>query len=285
MILIDFSSISYATVIKTASQIQLTPTNIRHSILQRILYLYKKHKDKYGPELIICCDSNKSSWRKRYYPYYKANRKRAREMIKIDWQLFFETQEELINELREYFPYKIYRVDNVEADDIISYVIKVTDPATPILVISQDKDFFQFQLHYKNVDQYIPDQDRFYKVTFQEALDKHMEHIIRGDAADGIPNVFSDDDALVNPDKRQSRATKKRIEDFIQRLENKTLTPEEETKINRNRILIDLKSLPEDIETLIENELNTHQPTDKSKLFKYLLEHQLDKIIKEIKHI
>ena len=31
-----------------------------------------------------------------------------------------------------------------------------------------------------------------------------IEHMVKGDSSDGIPNVLSDDDAIINPDKKQT---------------------------------------------------------------------------------
>ena len=39
-----------------------------------------------------------------------------------------------------------------------------------------------------------------------------MEHILKGDAGDGVPNVLSDDDVFINDDKRQTPLSKKKME-------------------------------------------------------------------------
>ena len=49
---------------------------IRHFILNSLRMHNEKYRDQYG-KMVICADGG--SWRKDYFPQYKANRKKGRE--------------------------------------------------------------------------------------------------------------------------------------------------------------------------------------------------------------
>ena len=70
-----------------------------------------------------------------------------------------------------------------------------------------------------------------------------FEHILKGDKSDGIPNILSADDSIVNG-VRQKPITKKYIDSFV--LHNAELSGRTDSEIrnfHRNEKLIDLKSM------------------------------------------
>ena len=77
---------------------------LRHMILNSIRLYKQKFSAEYG-ELVIACD-DKNYWRRKVYPYYKANRKKAREKSELDWTKIFESLNKIRAELREVFPYR-----------------------------------------------------------------------------------------------------------------------------------------------------------------------------------
>ena len=94
---------------------------LRHMVVNSI----RGHKHKFGREygeIVIACDSKKY-WRKQYFPYYKANRKKAREASGFNWPLIFDTINILKEELRAFFPYRIIEVEGAEADDVIATLV------------------------------------------------------------------------------------------------------------------------------------------------------------------
>ncbi len=287
MILVDFSSISLANVLAALPSLpNLDDKIIKHLIFNSLVSLRRRFHADYG-ELVICCDS-KHSWRKDIFPFYKANRKAQRD-TNVDWNLIYGTMNEVIEALHTTFPYRTVQVDGAEADDIIATLVKnCHETEEKILVISNDKDFNQFQFFYKNVDQYIPllvnGSGRFYKTTFNEAMVNYYTHIIKGDAVDGIPNIFSDDDAIVNPDKRQNRATKDRIQSALTKAMNNEFVSD---KYERNKILIDLRVVPKNIEqdimTAYEFEgTNPEKATDRSRVWNFLVKNKLNNLMKHL---
>jgi 5'-3' exonuclease len=80
-------------------------------------------------------------------------------------------------------------VDRVEADDVIAVLAKNYHESERVLIVSNDKDFQQLQ-RYPNVEQYSLMKKQFLVCDNPEKF--LMEHIIKGDSSDGIPNVLSD---------------------------------------------------------------------------------------------
>ena len=193
MILIDVSQILFASATMSMKNGKTDIGIVRHMTLNSIKKYRKDYFDEYG-ELVICCDG-KHSWRREFFPQYKAMRKSGRETSSVDWSEIFEMFNQLKREIKENFPYRVIEVDTAEADDIIgTLIIRQREKGEKVLIISSDKDFIQLQRE-ENVSQYSPATKKFLNgVDPQEYL---KEHILRGDKGDGIPNVLSDDNVIV----------------------------------------------------------------------------------------
>jgi len=173
---------------RRADDIELDINLLRHIIINTIRSLKIKFEGDYG-DLVIACDSKKY-WRKQYFPYYKANRKKIRQESGLDWPLIFDTINLIKEELITFFPYKVIEVEGAEADDIIATLAKwsstndvkegtVFTNANPFLVLSGDHDFIQLQ-KYKHVNQFSPVQKKFVKP--ETTPEKYViEHTIKGD--------------------------------------------------------------------------------------------------------
>ena len=109
-----------------------------------------------------------------------------------------------------------------------------------------------------------------------------MEHIIRGDVSDGIPNILSDDDTLINPDKRQKRLTKKVMESITSDLSFGELPKGFEDNWKRNQKLVDLDRIPDWLNVNIEMEWNKPIQGERSKLFNYFITHKLKNLMENI---
>ena len=76
MIIVDYSGIALASII-------INKTNdeelIRHMILNSLRMYRTRYKEEYG-ELVLTWDS-KHSWRKDYFPQYKASRRKGRDHV------------------------------------------------------------------------------------------------------------------------------------------------------------------------------------------------------------
>ena len=242
---------------------------IRHMVLNTIRMLRTKFSDKYG-ELVICADSRKY-WRREVFPYYKANRKKDRAQTDVDWTTLFEILTKLREELRDHFPYKVLVVEGAEADDIIGTIVqKYANTKEPILIASSDKDFVQLQ-KYSNVDQWSLVQKKFIRTP--DPSQYVLEHILKGDRGDGIPNFLSDDDTFVM-NKRQKPLSKKKI-DLVKVEGVESISPEAKRGFVRNQQLVDLDFIPERIKNSIMDEYGRVEPKPRSGLLNYFIKHKL----------
>lgn len=278
MIVVDYSQTIIASLME---QLKSSDTNdidvslIRHMVVNSIRNYHTKFKGDYG-EMVIACDSKKKYWRKQYFPQYKLHRKKARENSKYDWNLIFNTINQLKDELKEVFPYKVIEIECCEADDIIATLAKHSQTTNePFLIVSGDHDFFQLQ-KYPNVKQYSFTKNQF--VNFNISAEKVLfEHIIKGDRGDGIPNVLSSDDVIVNGI-RQKPVQSKKLNLWF---EDKTTMPSDiyfKRNFDRNKKLIDLSQIPEEYENKIINSYINYEQNDKSKIMNYFNEHKMSKM-------
>jgi len=276
MILIDLNQVLLAGLMaQIANQKgKLDESLIRHMILNIIRTHVRNFKSEYG-EVVLCCD-NRKYWRKEYFPFYKAGRKKTREKSDLDWHLIFDMLAKFKVELKENFPYKVIDVEGAEADDIIGTLVPIYSAHLKILILSSDGDFLQLQ-NYKNVKQYNPSQKK-YVVSENPVMDL-KEKIIRGDKGDGIPNMLSPSDCFVR-DLRQKPITQKTLEKYLNE-DVKNFSYEEAVNFGRNQTLIDLSFIPQEIKEKIINSYEETIPA-KGKLLNYFIEHKLKNLMEVI---
>ena len=251
---------------------------LRHMILNTLRSNRQKFHDEFG-ELVICAD-DKNYWRRQRFPYYKANRKKNRDESELDWTEIFTALNKIREELKEYFPYRVIQIDTAEADDIIGTIIhhegtELNTGSEPFLILSGDKDYIQ--LHsYANVKQYDPTRKRWVKHSNPHTY--LYEHTIKGDSGDGVPNILSPDNCLVIG-QRQKPITQKRLSEW-QDINNMN----EEVKRNymRNKALIDLSEVPEDIKQKILDAWEEENTKTRSKLLNYFIKNRLRNLTESI---
>jgi hypothetical protein len=275
MLLVDLNQVLLAGLMaQIANQKgKLEESLIRHMVLNIIRTHAKNFKNEYG-EIVLCCD-NRKYWRKEFFPFYKAGRKKTREKSDLDWHLIFDILAKLKQELKENFPYKVIDVEGAEADDIIGTLVPIYAPHQKILILSSDGDFLQLQMYGSNVKQYNPSQKKYIKS--HDPLLELKEKIIRGDKGDGIPNVFSPSDCFVR-DLRQKPITQKVIEKYMTEDHNTWEDDSAKVGFSRNQTLIDLRNIPVDIKRKIINTYEETKPA-KGKLLNYFMEHKLKNLM------
>jgi len=284
MILVDFNQVvisNFMIQVGAHTNIPLDESMLRHMILNAIRSYRQKFVEDFG-ELVICCDS-KRYWRKEVFPFYKASRKKDRQSSGVDWNTMFTTLNKVRQELMDVFPYKTILIDGAEADDIIGCIARnVTDEK--ILILSSDKDFIQLHTN-PNVKQYSPVLKKFVRHENPEIYLK--EHIVKGDRGDGIPNINSPDGVFVDGG-RQKPVRKKILEELtcldIDMIENSEHLEKDMLKRNwmRNRQLIDLTVIPEEIENSIMSSYNNYELNDRSGLFNFFIEKRLNNLMESI---
>ena len=275
MILIDYNQIALSNIIVQ----KLNDEDlIRHMILNSIRMYNKKYRNDYG-QMVICADGM-NTWRKNFFPQYKAHRKKGREESSMDWNEIFRVLNLVREEIKQNLPYKVLHLEGCEADDLIGALVYHTQEFgnfEPIMIISSDKDFIQLQ-KFSNVKQFSPIQK---KVVADKHPRKYLfEHICRGDKGDGIPNILSPDNCFVD-EIRQSPLKQNLIDTWI---DDGYINMPDEIKRNyqRNRKLIDLSEIPEDIYNNIVNTFNSQKPAMKMKVLNYLIKKRCSNLIEVV---
>lgn len=277
MILIDLNQVLLGGLmaqINAQKDIKIEEDLVRHMILNTLRYNIKQFKNEYG-EVVLCCD-NRKYWRKEYFPFYKAGRKKAREKSDLDWHLIFDMLAKFKQELRETFPYKVVDVEGAEADDIIGTLVPLYAPHQKILILSSDGDFLQLQRYGSNVKQYNPSMKKY--VKSENPAIELKEKIIRGDKGDGIPNIFSPSDCFVR-DLRQKAITKGIIEKYLNEDVDKWESEEARVGFSRNATLIDLTNIPGELKDKIINTYDTVPVASRSGLLNYFIEKKLKNLM------
>lgn len=275
MILLDVNQAIYATFFASIGKhtnIKIEEPLIRHMTLNMIRNINVRFRNQYG-KLIICNDSARN-WRKNFFPFYKASRKKSREQSELDWTAIFASMNNIKTELKTVFPYKFIEVDMAEADDIIGTICSEVR-TEPILIVSGDKDYRQ--LHREGVKQYDPVNSKY--IDEPDPKKYLFLHILKGDTSDGIPNIASPDNCFVI-NQRQKNMTKKLIDELS------STQIDENNKYyrnyTRNKTLIDLSEIPENIKFNIMEQYNVIHDKDKSGLLDYFSKNRLKQLVEQI---
>lgn len=283
----DFSQVIISNIMMQLgnhTNTQVDESICRHMVLNSIRSYKTKLGAEYG-ELIIACDS-KQYWRREMFPYYKANRKKSQAASELNWKAIFDCLNTIRAELKEYFPYRIIDVETTEADDVIATLCMkygndsgMMLPTTQkILILSGDKDFQQLQ-RYTNVEQYDPVRKK--KIVCNNPERFLLEHIVKGDVGDGIPNVLSDDNCFVLG-KRQSPVTQKKLDNIIDlAVEGKFDHPLYRNYM-RNKQLIDLSMIPVKVRNQILDSYDEQAGKKKPQLLNYFIAKKLRNLTESI---
>jgi len=278
MILVDLNQVMISNLMaQSKGNLTELPSKdtVRHSILNTIRAFNVKFKEEYG-EMVLCADAA-DPWRRDIFPNYKHQRRVGRVESKIDWDGLFKIMSDIREEFINKLPYKVLHVDKCEADDIIG-TLCAQQTEDLYLIISGDKDFIQLQ-HYGNVYQFSP----LLKSFIGEQLDATVflrEQIIKGDRSDGVPNILSDDDIFLR-DERQKPINKKRLEEWSN-VDNIPLGSETRKYYDRNKKLIDLSMIPQNITESIINRYKDYKVNDRSQLLQYFIDNKLKALIENI---
>ncbi len=298
MILIDYSQVALATILTFQRELKGDEAEVKNLIRHVTLSTIKSYKKKYGKEFgqIVIATDGRKYWRKEVFEHYKASRKKARDASDLDWKLIFDTLSEMRDDIAKYFPYKVIKVDRAEADDIIAVLTEyvqtneliqegLMEEAQKVLILSSDKDFKQLQLapfSSGNVKQWSPMQKKYVTASKKEIMDFTIEHIVKGDAGDGVPNILSKDDVFVVGD-RQKPVSAKRLAEFYEKGIDACRNDEERRNWQRNATLVAFDNIPKDVkEEIIQAYLNSKPTGDKMTIMNYLIENRCRLLLDEL---
>ena len=281
MILVDMNQVTLSNLmVQLGGNKNVEPDFVRHMVLNSLRSYRSKFQGEFG-ELVLCYD-NKTNWRRDYFPNYKHSRRKGRKESKLDWNNIFDTLHMIKDELTEFFPYKVLEVDNAEADDIIASVVfhVASEPKNyeKVLILSSDKDFIQLQ-KYNFVSQYSPMQKKY--VNGIDPTTYIKEHILKGDRGDGVPNFLSPDNTFVD-ELRQKPMSKRKLETWIDLEPSDYCNEEMMRNYQRNRTLIDLSYIPDDIKEKCTQTFLDAPEGSRKHLLNYFIKKKLKSLMENI---
>ena len=211
----------------------------------------KKIKKKYKIEnskVIFAKDCRRNQiWRNEFYEEYKKTRDDKN--INFNKDIFLYVYNDILPELLNDNTgiHSIYSVSKAEADDIIAVmknVIREKYSNLPIYIITNDHDYLQLADYYTYIYN-LKNYDLKKKGKGSPELDLEFK-IIKGDISDNIKAVFT------------KRITNKLIYEMIydeQKLNNQINSEGAECRkrYERNRLLIDFKKIPQNIQNIIKS--------------------------------
>jgi hypothetical protein len=279
MIIFDYNQVAISNLMEQigSSRTTVDESLVRHMILNTIRTYVKKFKESHGPEVVIACDG-KNYWRRELFAYYKAGRKKARDASGHDWSSIFDCLSKIREELAEHSPYKVVVVDTCEADDIIATLVQKYSATQKTMILSSDKDFAQLQ-RYPNVEQYSPIMKKYIKEPFPTLQLKQM--IIRGDKGDGVPNILSADNCIVEG-VRQKAIAEKKIVVWLNQQPQEFCNEEMLRNYSRNESLIDLTKIPENLTVKILDTYEHAKVSSRQNLMNYMISHRLKNLIENL---
>lgn len=252
---------------------------IRNTMLTSVLAIKNKFPKEFAEGgLTLALDSR--SWRRDYFPHYKARRAVDRDKSIVDWVELMRIINLVRAELVEFFPYNAIAVQGAEADDIIAVLTQdhFSEMFGPRgVIVSGDKDFKQ--LHWANVSQWDHVNKKY--IECHNPAEFLLEHIIEGDKGDGIPNALSGGDCFVT-NTRQTPLTKERLDELKIFREKH---PKFGAGFARNEKLIDLGRIPSEVVDAIRSAYEAEKmrvKPAKSGLIKYCMQRNLKTLVERI---
>jgi len=285
MIIVDLSQVMISNLMAqlgSYTNIKIEEGLIRHMVLNSLRSYNTKFSKDYG-EMVIACD-DRNYWRRDIFPYYKAHRKKAREESEIDWTTVFESLNKIRDELKEYLPYRVIQAHGAEADDVIGTLVHkygkqlMSKSDEKILILSGDKDFIQLQI-YSNVEQFDPVRKKYIKNKKPEKF--ILEHIIRGDKGDGIPNFLSADNCIIVGERQKSVSSKK-LELWLNQEPEEFCDENMLRNYHRNRQLIDLTFIPQYVRDNVMTEYEAQSNKSRQHIFNYFIKFKLKGLMESI---
>lgn len=295
MLIFDYSQVCIAALTPFFDELGADASKVenlgRHAILSKIKYIRKKFSDH--KEVVIACDG-REYWRRDIFPNYKASRKKYREESNIPWPEIHSLMDKLRHEIADNTMYKVIHHPKAEGDDIMGILtlhvanrrlveVGLEMDYQPIILVTSDGDMKQLHAT-PNVRQYSPIHDKFVKLDKGLTAKEFLRlKILTGDVGDGVPNVFSHEDDIINKI-RQKPASEKKMAPLLAAPDLVSGTCDEVLKkrIIKNEELISFHKIPQwlvdEVIEIYDRPANGNRMT----LYKYLAENRCNLLLNEI---
>jgi hypothetical protein len=118
-------------------------------------------------------------------------------------------------------------------------------------------------------------------MTPSEIREFRKTHIIKGDSGDGVPNIMSPDESIVNKI-RQKPIRKDLLADWINMEPEHFCTHQMLVRYKRNEELINLDKIPFEYQDAILKEFEKPFNTSKKKILDYFIHHKCKNLMADI---
>ena len=128
-----------------------------------------------------------------------------------------------------------------------------------------------------NIKQYDPVRKKW--INHDNPTRYLIEHILKGDSGDGVPNVLSSDNCFVIGE-RQKPLTAKKILNIIENIDS--LEGPLYRNYQRNKKLIDLTEVPAEIANKVLESYQAQENKGRDKMFNYFIANKLKHLMEHI---
>ena len=195
-LLIDLANLTaitrFGVMSKDASTMLMTDEEWVNYFLDTMLVSLANYVNVLKSDRVILTIESRS-WRKTFYPLYKANREAGKEEDD-KLELFYEAVNKASDFMKEFTNAKVIKVSEAEGDDIIAVLSqKFSLEGDKTVIVSTDGDFKQL-LRYKGVKIFNP-----IKKTYTNDY-SHLDYItklVKGDPGDNVPSSYPRIDAEI----------------------------------------------------------------------------------------
>lgn len=224
-------------------------------------------------EVVLAVDSHQS-WRKLFFKRYKESRKTTRDKSEVDWDSFHEHMNSYVRELAEYLPFKVLKIQNCEADDIIG-VLCLHMKDSKFVVVSNDEDYNQLYDKTDRVRVFNPKVNEF--IECDDVENFVVSKCLLGQPKDDIFNIktpsnwgLTEDTQKDGKPKRKPGFGPKALEKVMKvGYKNWLRDNRLEDRFNRNRVLIDFKMIPDIIRKAIMSSYLSYKYPDPSVIYTF----------------
>jgi 5'-3' exonuclease len=281
-----------------AKEITEDPNNIQWGLWRYNVFnsLYSNlWKFKNVREVILAVDDN-LSWRKAVYSRYKESRKTKKKESRVDWKELYANMHKLTSELKHHMPFKVLRVKNAEADDVIAVLARGFK--NPCVIIARDEDYFQLFSKKKNLRVYDSISQKLYSPDdFENIKEFLLKLVFCGQKKDDIPNIITPDDWGLTEETDAKRRPgfgekafdkiKHDIKGFIEKGHINKIYGEVDLHRNlkRNRFLMDFDKIPNTIVNRIADAYNNSTLPPIDNIYTFFEKYKMRSFLEDIHRV
>ena len=192
--------------------------------------------EKFNPDICYFVRDGAPSDRMEILPDYKQNRVREHD------DNFFSQKRAIENIVDSFFPIVVCRDLNLEADDLIAYLVLEKHLKDNCIVVSSDTDFIQLLQEHENCELYNPITKKMREAPEYDYLTWKS---LRGDSSDNIPGIPKVGDKTA----AKLALNELALKEFLEKKDSNRETYE------RNRLLISFRN-PQDVSNIIIGDSN-----------------------------